>query len=47
LIETADRGFRDSTIRIIDECETAWAAGLPINGKNYLAGFTDARQMLT
>ena len=46
LIESADRRFGDGAIRVIDERETARPAGFPIDGKNDLGGFTDARQVL-
>ena len=46
LIEPADRRFGDRAIRVVDEREAARAAGFPIDGKNNLGGFADARQML-
>jgi hypothetical protein len=46
LIELADGCFGDGAIRVIDKRETSRPSGFPIDGKNYLGGFTDARQML-
>jgi hypothetical protein len=46
LIELADGRFCDGAIRVIDKRETSRPSGFPIDGKNYLGGFTDARQML-
>jgi hypothetical protein len=46
LIEPADRRFGDRTILVVDEREAARATGFPVNGKNNLGGFTDARQVL-
>jgi hypothetical protein len=46
LIESADGCFGDGPIRVVDKRETARSAGFPIDGKNYLGGFADARQML-
>jgi hypothetical protein len=42
LVESADCRFRDGAIRVINKRETARPAGFPIDGKNYLGGFTDA-----
>jgi hypothetical protein len=46
LIESADRGFRDRTIRVVDERESAWPPGFTVDRKNNLGGFTDAGEML-
>jgi hypothetical protein len=47
LIESADSGFGDGAIGVVDKREAARAAGFPIDRQDYLGGFTDARQMLT
>src|SRR5262249_22118835 len=41
LIESADRGFRNRTIGVIDEREAAGPTGFTIDRKNNLCGFTD------
>jgi hypothetical protein len=47
LIESADCGFGDRTIRVVDERESAWPTGLTIDRKNNLSGFTDAGEVLS
>jgi hypothetical protein len=47
LIEAADGCFSDGAIRVVDKRETARPACFPIDGKHYLGGFANARQMLT
>jgi hypothetical protein len=46
LIESADGCFSDGAIRVVDKRETARSARFPIDGKHYLGGFADARQVL-
>jgi len=47
LIEAADCRFGDRAIRIINEREAARPARFTIDWQNDLAGFTDARQVLS
>ena len=46
LVEASDRFFGDSSIRVIDERESARTTGFPINRKDDLGWIADARQML-
>ena len=47
LVESSDSFLGDSSIRVIDESESARPAGLPIGGKHYLGGFSDTRQVIS
>jgi hypothetical protein len=47
LIESADGSFGYGTVGVVDKREATRPARFSIDGKNYLGGFTDARQMLT
>jgi len=47
LIETADRGFRDRPIGVVDERKPARPAGFTIDWENNLGGFTGAGQVLS
>jgi hypothetical protein len=45
LVESLDRFFRDTAIRIVDERETSRSSGLPIYGQYDRCGLADARQV--
>jgi hypothetical protein len=47
LIESPDGFFGNAAFGVINERKAAWTAGFPIDGKNDLGGFTDARQVLS
>ena len=46
LIEASNRLLGYAAIGIVDECETPWATGLPIDGQHDLGWYADTRQML-
>ena len=45
LVESPDRFFRDGSVRVVDERESARTTGLPVNRQDDLGGYADARQM--